>query len=320
MNELVLKLLLTSPMFLKADNPNGQPILRAAPFRGEMRYWLRAFYTNHNISELKLTEERAFGSTQAGSGVSLWVKPATSELNSKERYMLPHRLNPYGYPADSPLPSLAFCENQEIQLGFRGRVGLEMPREALVGLLFWLTFGGAGKRARRGFGSLQILHAETSSARLPEGILPLFAEGLPADGAALVNQTEALLNLLPGPISFSTSLPPAVYFSTANYPCFQPHSWAVVVGAQPFPDYTSAMQDFWINHLRSSTNRDNQAYGQANPRHASPLHVHIAQSQVGFHIILTAFFADPISIPHKTKIRNLLQGCCTAYSGTAFYD
>jgi len=321
MNELVLTLLLTSPMFLKADDPDGKPILRAAPFRGEMRYWLRAFCANPGINLLKQTEENAFGSTQAGSGVSLWVKPAASVLNHEQRYMLPHRLNHSGEPTgNNPLSSQAFCENQEIRLGVRGRVGLEIPREALVGLLFWLTFGGAGKRARRGFGSLQCVKAETSSARLPEGIPPLFVEGLPVDGAAVVSQTKKILNLLLCSVSSSSSLPTQSHFNMANYPSFQPHSWAVVVGSLPFSDYTSAMRDFWNNHLRSPMNIHPQAYGQANPRHASPLHVHIAQSQAGLHIILTAFFADNQSHSHKSKIKDLLEDCCTAYSGTAFFD
>lgn len=317
MNEIVLDLELITPMFLKADNPSqgGQPVLRAAPIRGELRYWLRALTDAGDITSLKQSENNVFGSTQAGSVMSVWVKPKHN-LQTKKRPMLPHRIP----DIRGSLESQCFLEEQNILLGFRGRPGLVISENAILSLLLWLNLGGVGKRARRGFGSLQCKQANLANAYIPQNLTTLFWRQLPRDGTSLAAWIGNLLGRLPGgPVSNGVVLPPTVSFGVAPYPCFQNGCWVVVVGHQAFTGYTSAMQDFWRNHLRTPANIDSTAYGEANPRHASPVHVHLAKSEAGYHIVLTAFFAAPAARLNTDKIRGLLQDCCTTYGGTAFF-
>jgi len=321
MNEFELNLKLITPMFLKADDSsqNGQPVLRAAPFRGVMRYWLRALISENNVPGLKEKEGNVFGDTRAGSVVNVnFINH--SQLNTSMHPMLPHRI----MSGKNPLNALGFTEGQNIRMRIRGRSGLTFDDKAILSLLFFLNLGGIGKRTRRGFGSLQCTQVDFSSALLAEKIAEKFWNNNPEDGQELISRIESLLQLLPNSnVIIGNNLANLNHYQIAEYPSFKNSCWAIVVGdvgVNAFQDYTALMQDFWCNHLRTAPNMDQFAYGCANPRHASPLHVHIAQSNAGYHIVLTAFFAKPTNQNQKKKIYDLLQECCQAYHGTAFYD
>lgn len=327
MNELILNLQLMTPLFLKADNPsnNGAPVLRASPIRGELRYWLRALKASPEITGLKESERNRFGNTQTGSEISLYVQNITP-MQIENRVMLPHRENGGG----NPLESLCFPEvtqNGEAQrfiLGIRGRTGLEISQDALLALLLWINLGGFGKRCRRGFGNLKCTSykvMDDTNTLLPEQILPLLECKLPKNGEEIAERIKKIVGLIPQiSISHSSGLP-TYPFHFAPYPSFTAQCWAIIVGHDSFPSYKDAMNNFWRQHLRQPNYRANEnAFGTANIRHASPVHMHIAQSQQGFHIVLTTFFAEDQYKPHEPVLHEFLDDCCRAYHGTAIYS
>lgn len=306
MNNLRLKIELVSPLFLKADNPspNGQPILRAAPFRGALRYWLRAWIGTSDVASLKQAEEKVMGSTKFGSVMSLCVK-GNLETDSFE---IPHG----GISKVS-----GFKEKQTFELAIRCRPGLEFPREGLVALLFWLNLGGAGRRARRGFGSLQCVGAELDHAIIPDDIKPLFWNDLPSNGGELTERLSKILRCIPG-LQQSTNIPSETYFEIKSYPCFQTKGWASVVCPMPFENYADAMRNFWDSYLKIYKTCPT-AFGSIKPRHASPVHLHISRSEKDYHLVLTAFFAQPTTPQQVKPIHNLLATFCQNNKGVVFY-
>jgi hypothetical protein len=326
MEKTQLTLELVTPMFLNAARSSGPPVLRAAPFRGVLRYWLRALAQSHfedpiSIEKLKEIETAVFGSTKIGSFLSLDVSalPGNALKNQPSINMLPHRVT----LNENPLPTPGFVAGGKILLGIRGRIGLPLPEDGLKALLLWLNLGGVGKRARRGFGSLQCIGVN-AEANLPEGISTYFWTKAPNGKGELSQRIFSILNYcLDGKggsiqsCNTSTALPQASGFSKGKYPAFGKSQWIVVVGEE-FDDYTGLMTDFFVHRLNG--NRGNAAFGSAKPRFASPVHLHIAKSNAGFLPVITAFYADPSDEDDWNLIYSFMADCLDSYKGVAFYS
>ncbi|WP_322508997.1 RAMP superfamily CRISPR-associated protein [Anaerolinea sp.] len=307
MNSLNLKIELVSPLFLKAHDPSpkGDPILRATPFRGAVRFWLRALSGTQDITSLKQFEERVMGSTKLGSVISMYVK---GTLKTDQRKALPHK---------NGLQVSGFIEGQTFDLGIRCRPGLEFPREGLLALLFWLNFGGVGKRARRGFGSLQCVGVNVDHAIIPEDMKSLFWKDLPSDGRALTERLSNILLYIPG-LQKSKEVPDETHFEIKPYPCLQTKGWTIAVSPKAFRNYEEAMINFWTSY-REIYKKSPTAFGSINPRRASPVHLHISKSCAGYHLVLTAFFAQPAETQEIKPIHSLLETFCNRFQGIVFY-
>ncbi|MEI7770232.1 MAG: type III-B CRISPR module RAMP protein Cmr1, partial [Chloroflexales bacterium] len=166
-----------TPLFLNGAD-NQTPELRAPSFRGVLRFWLRALLgaqVGDNTKSLYARESRVFGNTTTGSPVVVRVS-APDGLAISSRRMLPHS-------TQKDFANRAIEERSCIDLTLASRIGMpKIPDEALAALLMLISFGGVGKRSRRGFGSLQPIDVRASD--LPVDVNTLLS-ATPADGTAL---------------------------------------------------------------------------------------------------------------------------------------
>lgn len=328
---LKLELETVTPLLLGGFRAGGVPELRAAPFRGQVRYWLRAqagrqllgtgtpavaaasISKGDAVSFLKNQEMRAMGSTDAGSPVSFRVSTSSNApLKYGKRVILPHK------PGSPQLPTI--LDGQRFRLELLKRPGLPtFPDVTLQALLLWLNVGGVGKRSRRGFGSLRVMNI--SAPDLPDPVAKLLG-AQPVDSPSLADHIQAVLEYALGPVTRSaTAHPvPAAIPTAATFPAFLPGCWLVWVGGRAYPDYYAALYDFWRNFLRSPAVFPGTlpAFGSINPRRASPFHLHIAHTQAGFHLVLTAFHAVPYSSTIWRNLHTLVNACHRAQGGVFF--
>jgi len=310
MKKLTLTLETVTPLFLGGADTQAV-VLRAQPFRGQLRYWLRAMLGGQGKNakeDLRTAESEIFGDTKGGSGIIVRVGiPQGKKLQQEERLVVPH---------SREFRNKAFWngqDQQEILFELLARPGLsEIPNEALKAFLLWANLGGAGKRARRGFGSFRVSRAYADVDVFPEGFERALYPRLPSDGYELSAQLTNTLHWSLGASVHSSSTP--------EFPTFIGGQTKVLVCRKPHPgDYENAMKTFWNNNLRNDARglMDNRAYGYATGgRRASPFHLHLARSERGYHYILTAFNARP-SPSHSSwdKVQALLASCASDYDG-----
>jgi len=134
-----------TPMFMYGADKNILE-LRPSEFKGMLRFWWRAIKAEDKIEELKKEEAKIFGGTEQGEGRSR-VRIKTYPLKIKEGWYwpLPHKKNFRNkcYLSGSTFRIDLICENNY--------------KELIKNLFVLATIlGSFGKRARRGFGSIQI--------------------------------------------------------------------------------------------------------------------------------------------------------------------
>jgi CRISPR-associated protein Cmr1 len=325
LNEIQLLMKAVSPMFVYGAPSNYQslPELRGAPFKGQLRYWFRALNPGLGITDLKTREAHIFGSTEVGSRVKIIVMPSASSLKIGNRYYLPHKIYPDSTPRDKQKFSKpAILENEEflmrLQITHQSSQG-----PFLKAFLLWLNLGGVGFRARRGFGSLRAIdprppHQELEDQRL----MALLTQTTFSDANQLVQHLQQVLSaVLPNTPLISNTMsvfPPSA--RSATYPSYSDGKWCVLVCEQPFNTYEDAMKKFWRDNLRINGIRDDKAFGYGKRgRRASPLHVHISQTDAGYHLVLTAFNSLPQPTPtFWDNHYRLFESCLTNYGGQIF--
>lgn len=293
MTNKLMKLTTVTPMFL-AGADNETPELRAASLRGELRYWLRAALgaqVENDLDALHTLERLVFGDTSLASPVIIQMEGSFKPVTQR---VLPH--NPNKSFTKRAIPKATI-----FQVRLRPRLGQrEIPMGAIQALELLIAFGGLGKRARRGFGSLQL-----------QG-------DLPADGTALIERFQATLNA-----ARSWAHPSGAPWTASSWPQYPvlavPHV-AILVCEQPFTDAEAAMLAFW-GKLRASPYRSQErAFGHASGgRCASPLHLHIAHSQQGYHLVLTAFRWTPgpsLGVPGWALVDQFLAEASRTWKGT----
>ncbi len=323
MNEIQLLMESVSPMFLYGAS-NWDPELRAAPFRGQLRYWFRTLHPGLSRQDLAKAESALFGSTQLGSRVALAVAPQKKgSVKIGNRYYLPHKIDAStkNY-LKRRFSSPAFLEktNFILKLGFQSN---DIGDEFFRAFLLWLNLGGVGKRARRGFGSLQV--TAINKGDMPEAIEALLPTQLMPNGDVLSTHIHAILQTaLPDQDVKSvsdTSIFPAAG-NDENYPSFAPGAWAVLVCKHAFASYEDAMKQFWKDHLRTGDfveNQDAFGYAHGRRRRASPFHLHIGQSNMGYHLICSVFKSCPSpATAYWYWNQRLFSSCQRAYGGTLF--
>jgi CRISPR-associated protein Cmr1 len=166
---LTVTLETVTPMFL--GGAEQKPELRPPSIRGQLRYWLRAALGSvigdqdtEALKDLKLAESEIFGNTE-GTG-SVGVRLRQSDLTHEKIAPLPHK--------DSPTRFDGFLAKQKFHLTLVQQHGTQTTwLSALGALLLMVSFGGLGRRSRRGWGTLQIVHASVDEANLNDNWLSL---------------------------------------------------------------------------------------------------------------------------------------------------
>jgi len=249
-----------TPLFLGGSDPRGEPELRAASFRGAMRFWLRALLggvSGDRPDKIFQCESQVFGSTDHASPVV--VRLETHSLGSDSFNPLPHKQVTFRFNGFKPGQRFDIC------LLSRDEVALQQAQKALL-LLCYL--GGLGRRSRRGFGSLQIT----------EGKLALTAKTAKELGNALKQRLDAIL-----PSSFAklTDVP--------RFPILH-EKWAQIkVCNEEFSGWEQAIKFV----MKRAHQHKNPALGFANPRQASPVHVHVTRLSTGkYALVLTTMLSQ----------------------------
>ncbi|RMG76657.1 MAG: type III-B CRISPR module RAMP protein Cmr1 [Chloroflexi bacterium] len=155
--KLTVTLETVTPMFLAGANKQ-QPELRAPSIMGALRYWTRAalggVLGDKNIEALKKAEEEVWGSTNGTGSVRIQVVPTSFAKVSVDP--LPHKTKREGRSKPQ------FCyEGVPVRTSFQLVLsqfgGADRTWElGLVAILLMMTYGGVGRRSRRGWGSLLI--------------------------------------------------------------------------------------------------------------------------------------------------------------------
>lgn len=312
--QLIITVETVTPMFLGgAQARELADTIRPASIRGQVRYWLRAMLgagidpaQSSPLGRLKTVEGHMMGDTEAGSPVRIRVRAAGFQYVEAQtqsrgpatggRHMLPHRAV---RNQANPLATDAYIEEQKFDIILSPRPGRShIPDEVVAATLLWLYLGGLGKRARRGFGSLQPVKFMASEGVISDLARKHLPEGRPADAVALRKQIEVLLNWLGkfGPQPSGAWGAPGVSDYSVLHPDVAGVRVSDAVKGYNLPEsYHEAMVAFWVESLRSDALHDNLAYGYAKPndRRASPFHLHVARTGAGYHQVITTFWADP---------------------------
>ena len=267
--EISVKLRLITPLFMGGSDPRGNPELRAASFRGVLRFWLRALLGGALGGDSRKVfehESRVFGSTEHASAVA--VKAKWLAVKEPQDYNpLPHKSPRFRFKGFPPGSSLVISF-----LSYDAQ-SLEMTTSALRLLC---NLGGLGRRSRRGFGSLEILEPEEWAIRAttPEELGQHLRETV---GQAV----ETVQKFVGQSKNLSQELPP--------FPFLHPNWSQVKVTNEIFDNWQSAIREV----MRKAHDFKNPALGWAAPRQASPIHVHVTRLRNGgYTLVLTAMVSE----------------------------
>lgn len=196
MAQLEVRLETVTPLFLGGSDPRGAPELRAASFRGVLRFWLRALLGgvlgDRNLDDLRKAEAAVFGSTDAASPVVVRIQSQAMLIDQtipfsqlaqwdqgKQAYQKPGIA--YLFFAARQTERSAIRTKQEpersairagtsFQLILSERAGVSAGtalRQAYAALWLLTHLGGLGARARRGAGGVQATQVQEQLKDLP---------------------------------------------------------------------------------------------------------------------------------------------------------
>lgn len=293
---LTVKLRTVSPLFLGGANPRGQPELRSASVRGQLRYWLRAMLGTRLSDPNKVWdyESDVFGSTDAGSALSIRLHHGS--LSTASYPLMPHK-------HDRPASQEAISPEQNFELELATRPGIPIPAYGFVALELWLLLGGLGKRSRRMFGALQ-----------PDG--HLWAEATPRN-------PDELMSLIANTMSKFGKNPKKllkVHKKTPAFPTLNPAHSRIVVGTLGYDSAIDANVDLFHNLLRTAKYRqDEHMFGYARGgRRASPLIAQVRRIGDKLYPVLTVM-RSPIKSPNWNIINDFMDDAEKVFNGTTIW-
>lgn len=162
-----VKLETVTPLFLGGSEPRGDPELRPASFKGELRFWWRALwggvYPSRAIDDLFAAESRVFGTTDEASPIVLRL---SGDNLRKSAWRFGSSLGVdylfFSMKGTRKDPDRGgFEAGQTFELTLHTRLGLQANervetafREACAALWLLVRLGGIGARSRRGAGNL----------------------------------------------------------------------------------------------------------------------------------------------------------------------
>ena len=179
-----------TPMFLGGADQNAE--LRAASFKGLLRYWWRiaSGFRFHSAADLYSEEARLFGSSDEGCGksrITVEVVPGDNLARSKNGFNNPgninhsevrgSRVNPLNYLAGMGLIHFrrGVLHSYFQPSGHFNLVITAQPKGVEALLPLFKAFAAAGGRSRNGWGSLDVSFEKglfNASAVLPAVIKP----------------------------------------------------------------------------------------------------------------------------------------------------
>lgn len=246
---------LITPLFM-AGADQGRAELRAPSIKGAIRWWFRAMMggvLGDNIPQLHRLESRVFGSTDAGSPISVRIKNVKPDPpRTLPQPRLPHKTeNDEKAWRNAIKPGQTFRIELSLANRFsaRGEMLLDVAKHSL---LLALTLGGFGNRSRRGFGSVYL------------------SGEWPKEEKEIVRNAEKVFT----DFILKQKIPCKPWANTPKFPC---------IANNYFDIWIADGEGKWMNELSSlmqemskfSHGRNGKAIGGATPsRQASPLIVH----------------------------------------------
>lgn len=298
MPKLIIELETVTPLFL-GGAVSQKPELRAPSIRGQLRYWLRAALgglVGDDLAALKQAESDVFGSTEGAGAITVrarWLKPQAPQPVEENTLPHPSSKRPakvMGFPAGSRF---------QVQLTQRS-VNKNTWIAAVAALLLMVSFGGLGKRCRRGWGTVRITKVDASQANLPEGwreILdprPYLREAwLGYCNDCLEAAQVGIKSLLP-----QSNIQPVVVGPPTAYTIASPNLVKPMVIGKIYDTYTDAISAFGeAEHrwLQSNPARaDSVGFAKGQKRQASPLWLRVfpvdrSGGATGYILIATLF-------------------------------
>ena len=297
-----------TPLFLGGAEVRGEPELRAASIRGALRFWLRALLGgvmgDKDRDGLRRAEAAVFGSTDTGAS------PVVVRVAGNVQHA-PYRPLPHNPKKAFSFEGIKPGETFSLELNPR-RPYTSLTPIMLYTTALWLLLGGAGKRSRRGFGTLRLKKRIDDFPFTPEDYsnLSRFQSTLKQVIKEAENEAKKHTTAL-GIVSGAPGTPPA-------FPILHSDHTKILLCERQFESWEKAMEDCW-RLLRSSPYRDNPVFGFAGKggRQASPLHLRIVKIGNKYHPLMTAFrsrFKD--SSPDWAKLQNFMEACCNNWQGT----
>lgn len=180
MKRLRVTLETVTPLFLGgADPQRGSPELRAASFRGALRFWWRALWggihPDKPIKELAIRESQVFGDTEQASSIVIRLSNPPRNTESwqfRQKPGVDYLFFSLQGRRNEP-DRRGFSPGQQFQLVLQTRLGIDKEQEEKAFLqacaAFWLmvTFGSLGARSRRGAGNLRVVDADGWPQEMP---------------------------------------------------------------------------------------------------------------------------------------------------------
>lgn len=258
MNEIQISLETVTPLLLHGTSPEGPPELRPPAFRGALRYWLRAaaggVIGDNNLEGLHQIERVVLGSAEHGSPISLQIKGDLSD-HIISAPILPHK---------GGSTRQAFDANQKFSLLIRQRQSAYDDRDrhimnfACMCINLFVLFGGVGLRSRRGYGSFRTIHTSSDLIFSTPTTIDEFKKHIQKitrlsrkTAASLAQDLDINIVDLP---NGTTKFPSASQTSLV---------W--------LPNLPKSQSPVEAISLLMSTMPKDPAFGEINPRNASPL-------------------------------------------------
>lgn len=290
MYTLKIKCKTITPLFM-AGADGKTPELRPSEFKGMMRWWWRAIRAEDNIDNLRKEEAKIFGGAGENEGKSRVKIKIMSHIEDSDR--IDYQPLPHHQRNNCPVDNNTKCNKAFFLKAIKVNKTLDFEFtfihdqiENLIYLMFIL--GGFGKRARRGFGSLQIIepNIEISLVKILE-LLNKIKNTYEIDNSTYLNKIIAIKNKNSKNISY-------------------PFIKEIIIGKKPFLNENNILKAIGL----ASHNNSNPALGSANPRMASPIYVSIAKINNKLYPIITILNSCfPNGYPNidPNKIKNFLE-------------
>jgi CRISPR-associated protein Cmr1 len=172
---------IVTPLFMGGSSPRERPELRAASFRGALRFWLRALLGDvlgDRPEEIFKCESEVFGSTDHASPVIVRVENQNLPITGYSQLVRNHPGIAYllfgARQIRNEPERKAIVNGCQFPCTFHLRAGVQNPDalQAAVAALWLLThLGGLGMRSRKGGGNLQVVSTDWSAPSLPSLIV-----------------------------------------------------------------------------------------------------------------------------------------------------
>jgi len=312
MHKLNIVLETVTPLFLGGANPRGTPELRPAPFRGALRFWLRALLggiLGDDVQAIKEAESKVFGSTQYASPITVRVSSENAPVWRSYRPLLHNPQRTFVFKGIET--------GYEFTLQLRARSSSPSIFDvAAASLALLVLLGGVGKRSRRGFGTLRLKYTKDTDVELWRAIEPQYDSFDIFRGSltTTLGRADSVARAFVKPRV-------ALKVASPSFPILDQDHAKILLCERPFSGWETAMKTFW-GKLRSRPYRDDPVFGFAGRkgRQASPLHLRVVHLGKKYYLLMTAFrvlFRG--NQPNWSLMQRFLDECQRDWNGTFVY-